>query len=149
MQMIPVLLKLDFLAGFLSLFWCDKFIKRRKEQMLHIENISHQIFPEHSVCNIFWVTLYNLWVCVWKLISMSKKEPNMSSPADGEEARPCSSLPASRHIVALTCRQEERQVSDRKMKDERWKAKKCFVKLILMWGTSLGCLTSSPGAEIY
>lgn len=64
------------------------------------------------------------------------KETNMSVPTVEVEATLCISLPALKHkqmlhIVALACRQEDGP-SVRKMKDERQRAKKCVVKLILM-----------------
>ena len=34
------------------------------------------------------------------------------------------------------------------MRDGKLRSVKCFVKLILMWATSLGCLTSSSRPEI-
>lgn len=100
------------------------------------------------------MTKERCWMCVWKLISMGKKYTDMNSASwggGGQAVQFTSCFKAkNRCSFNMQKRQEESkcQTERWRMKDGKLRSVKCFVKLILMWGTSLGCLTSSPGAEI-
>lgn len=52
------------------------------------------------------------------------------------------------HTVARETGREQVSSREMKMRDRKLRSVKCFVKLILIWGTALGYLTSSLGAEI-